>query len=296
MAVYSIKDLEKLSGIKAHTIRIWEKRYQLLNPKRTDTNIRYYVDEDVKILLNAALLNRNGYRISKIACMDKEQLNDAVLKISAKEDNTEVQSDALTLAMLEMDEVKFDATIQMKIEEIGFKQTMLEVILPFLNRLSVLWMTGSIMPVQENFIAGLIRQKIYVAIDQLPPHPRNAPPFMLFLPEGETQELSMLFIHYLLRAEDFHVINLGQNVSLEDLKQACKIRQPKYVFTLLNTALMKKSVKEFIDELSLYCRFCEIIVSGVQVSRHNIKSQKNYVVLASLDEIMDHINQLKSRV
>lgn len=291
MAIYSIRDLEKLSGVKAHTIRMWEKRYQLLKPRRTDTNIRYYLDEDVKVLLNTALLNRNGYKISKIAKMTAEEMSDAVLMISAKEDNMEAQSDALTLAMLELDEAKFNATLQKKIDEIGFKETMLQVILPFLNRLSILWMTGSIMPVQENYIAGLIKQKIYVAIDQLPLK-RQGKKFMLFLPEGEDQELSLLFVHYLCRNYGHHVVNLGQNVSLEDLRQACKIHQPEYLFTLLNTGLMKQPIKEYIEDLSLYCRNAEIIISGLQLSRYQIKSQKNYHVLNNLDEIIQFVDNL----
>ncbi len=292
MAVYSIRDLEKLSGVKAHTIRIWEKRYQLLQPRRTETNIRYYLDEDVKILLNAALLNRNGYKISKIAKMDEEELNDAILQISARQDNQQVQSDALTLAMLELDEAKFNATIQKRIDTSGFKETMLKVILPFLNRLNVLWMTGSVMPVQENYVAGLIRQKMYVAIDALPLPKRKASSFILYLPEGENQELSLLFIHYLLRHDGYQVLNLGQNITLKDLQQACDIHRPDYIFTLLNTGLMRLPIKEYIEELSLYCRSSEIIVSGLQVTRLGIKSNKNYHVLNGLEEIMKFLSEL----
>ena len=158
VAVYSIRDLETLSGVKAHTIRMWEKRYGLLTPQRTDTNIRYYLDKDVKMLLNAALLNRHGYKISRIACMTQRQMHDAVLEITEKKVDRELHSDTLTLSMLDLDEEKFDAIIRQRIRDYGFKVTMMEVIFPFLNRLNVLWMTGSIMPVQENYIAGLIRQ------------------------------------------------------------------------------------------------------------------------------------------
>ena len=150
------------------------------------------------------------------------------------------------------------------------------------------------MPVQENYIAGLIRQKIYVAIDSLPLQRRIEPTFLLYLPEGENQELSLLLIHYLLRHEGYHVINLGQNVSLDDLKDARKIYQPDYVFTLLNMGLMKLPVKEYIEELSLYYRTSQIIVSGVQVSRQQIRSSKNYHILNGLDDIMDFISKIES--
>ena len=292
MAIYSIRDLETLSGIKAHTIRIWEKRYGLLHPKRTDTNIRYYLDEDVKFLLNIALLNRNGYKISKIAKMKEEQVRQAVLEISADKENVAVQSDALTLAMIEMDEQNFNAIIQQRIEELGFKETMLQVIFPFLNKLGVLWMTGSVSPVQENYIAGLIRQKIFVAIDKLPFSDENSTKVLLYLPEKETQELSILFLHYLLREEGYKVVNLGRSVSISDLKKACSILHPHFIFTMINEGFSRRSVKDYVEELSLHCRESTILLSGIQIAHQKIKSKKNYIVLQSLDEIMEYIQSM----
>lgn len=289
MAVYSIRDLETLSGVKAHTIRMWEKRYGLLNPHRTDTNIRYYLDNDVKMLLNAALLNRHGYKISRIACMSQRQLHEAVLEVSEKKADKELQSDTLTLSMLELDEEKFDATIRLRIEEDGFRKTMLDVIFPFLNRLNVLWMTGSIMPVQENYIAGLIKQKIYVAIDQLPHPERKRGTFIVYLPEGEEHELSTLFIHFLLRDSGFKVVNLGRNVSLDDLLQASEVHHPDYIFTLINEGLFKDSVKDYIEKLALHCRNSTILLSGIQISRQHIKSRKNWITFDGLDEILHYI-------
>lgn len=294
MSVYSIRDLETLSGIKAHTIRIWEKRYGLLKPKRTSTNIRYYVDEDLKYLLNIALLNRNGYKISKIADMAPEDLTAAVLSISASDQSPEVESDALTLAMLEMNEVKFNAIVQKRIVELGFEKTMTEVIFPFLNRLSILWMTGSVAPVQENYIAGLIKQKIYVAIEGLP-EKSNRESFILYLPEGERQELSLLFIHYVLKSKGFKVINIGNDISLSDLSTACSIHQPDYIFTLINDGIPRTPVKDYVEELSLYCRQSTIMLSGVQLARHQIKSRKNYHVFADLDEILNFIEGIPAQ-
>ncbi|MCB0687313.1 MAG: MerR family transcriptional regulator [Saprospiraceae bacterium] len=292
MAVYSIRDLETLSGVKAHTIRMWEKRYGLLTPQRTDTNIRYYLDKDVKMLLNAALLNRHGYKISRIACMTQRQMHDAVLEITEKKVDRELHSDTLTLSMLDLDEEKFDAIIRQRIRDYGFKVTMMEVIFPFLNRLNVLWMTGSIMPVQENYIAGLIRQKIYVAIDSLPHPTQPRGTFVLYLPEDEEHELSSLFIQFLLRDNNFRVINLGRNVSLDDLIQATDIHRPEYIFTLINEGHFKESVKEYIERLSLHCRNSIILLSGIQISQQQIKSRMNWVTFDGLDDILDYINDL----
>ncbi|MDH3652025.1 MAG: MerR family transcriptional regulator [Saprospiraceae bacterium] len=292
VSVYSIRDLETLSGIKAHTIRIWEKRYGLLKPRRTDTNIRYYLDGDLKYLLNIALLNRNGYKISKIASMNTDDVTEAVLKISADDHTTEIESDALTLAMLEMNEVKFNAIVQKRINENGFEKTMAEVIFPFLNRLSILWMTGSVSPVQENYIAGLIKQKIYVAIDRLPAEARRQT-FILYLPEGEHQELSLLFIHYVLRSLGFKVINLGKDISLNDLSTACDIHKPEFIFTLVNEGIPRTPVRDYVEELSLYCRQSKVMLSGIQLNRQNIKSRKNYLVFDDLDEILAFIHNIE---
>jgi DNA-binding transcriptional MerR regulator len=150
VAIYSIKDLEKLSGIKAHTIRVWEQRYDIINPERTPTNIRYYKDEDLKFLLNIALLNKNGIKISKIAKMSKSEIAEKVAAISEINFEYGTQLDALTISMIEMDEYKFDRIISTNIQQIGFERTMLEVIHPFLDKLGVLWLTGSINPVQEK--------------------------------------------------------------------------------------------------------------------------------------------------
>ena len=200
MAVYSIRDLEKLSGIKAHTIRIWEQRYGIIEPQRTKTNIRYYEDDDLKFLLNIALLNKNGIKISKIAKMSKGEVAEKVAAISEINFEYGTQLDALTISMIEMDEFKFDRIVSTNIQQLGFERTMLEIIYPFLDKLSLLWLTGSINPVQENFMSYLIRQKIIVAIDNEPlPSNKSSNKFMVYLPEGERQELSLLFMHYLLK-------------------------------------------------------------------------------------------------
>lgn len=271
---------------------MWEKRYGLLNPQRTDTNIRFYLDKDVKMLLNAALLNRHGYKISRIACMSQSQMREAVLEISEKKVDTDLQSDTLTLSMLELDEEKFDATIRQRIEKHGFKETMMKVIFPFLNRLNVLWMTGSVMPVQENYIAGLIKQKIYVAIDSLPHPAKPRGTIIVYLPEGEEHELSTLFIHFLLREGNFKVVNLGRNISLDDLIQASDIHQPDYIFTLINEGNFKASVKDYLERLSLHCRNSTILLSGIQISRQQIKSRKNWITFDGLDEILSYIENI----
>lgn len=295
MAVYSIKDLEKLSGIKAHTIRVWEQRYSILEPQRTKTNIRYYQDEDLKYLLNIALLNKNGIRISKIAEMSKEEVAEKVAAISEINFEYGTQLDALTISMIEMDEYKFDRIVSTNIDQLGFERTMLEVIYPFLDKLSVLWLTGSINPVQENFMSYLIRQKLIVAIDKEPlPSGQSIKKFLIFLPEGEKQELSMLFMQYLVKSRQHHVIYLGQDIGPADLKDACGIQRPDYIFTMITENFARESVQQYVDKLAKNFPDIHIMLSGYQVVAQHITPPENVSILRSLDETMDFLNKIKA--
>lgn len=296
MAVYSIKDLEKLCGIKAHTIRIWEQRYGIVKPKRTKTNIRYYMDSDLKILLNVALLNRNGYKISKIAEMTPEEVAEKVSAISVIDFDGDAQLDALMLSMIEMDELKFDRIVSTNIRQIGFERTMLEVIYPFLDKLSLMWLTGSIVPAQENFISNLIRQKIMVAIDSLPHSAgRACDKFFVYLPEGEKQELSILFMHYLIKCRGNQVIYLGQNISTNDLIDAYRIAKPNYIFTMITETYANKPVQQYVNQLSESFPEASILLSGYQVVAQDVESSANITVLKSLFEAIEMLNEIKDK-
>ncbi len=296
MAIYSIKDLEKLSGIKAHTIRVWEQRYGLIEPKRTKTNIRYYQDDDLKLILNIALLNKNGIKISRIARMNREEIADKVSAISEVNFEFGTQLDALTISMIEMDEYKFDRIVTMNVQKIGFERTMIEIIHPFLDKLSLLWLTGSIHPVQENFISYLIRQKIVTAIDNEPfVIGKHVKKFLLFLPEGETQELSLLFLHYLLKSRRNQVIYVGQDMSIIDLQDVFKIHQPDYMYTMITETFLKEPVQKYIDTLAATFTSTQILVSGYQVITQNVKSNNRITVLKSLDQTIQYLDLLNER-
>jgi DNA-binding transcriptional MerR regulator len=298
VAIYSIKDLEKLSGIKAHTIRIWESRYGIINPKRTKTNIRYYQDEDLKFVLNIALLNKNGIKISKIAKMSKREIAEKVAAISEINFENATQLDALTLSMIEMDEYKFDRIISTNIQQLGFERTMLEVIYPFLDKLGVLWLTGSINPVQENFMSYLIRQKIIVAIDQEPlVQPDNdVKKFLIYLPEGEKQELSILFMQYLVKSRRNAVIYIGQEITLADLKDACNIHQPDYIFTMITETFAKEPVQNYVDKLAANFPASQVLLSGYQVVAQKVEPPSNVSILKSLDQTLLFLDTLQHTV
>lgn len=294
VAVYSIKDLEKLSGIKAHTLRIWEQRYGLITPKRTQTNIRYYDDDDLKFILNIALLNRNGYKISRIAKMTKADITEKVASISEINFEYGTQLDALTLSMIEMDEYKFERIVTANIQQLGFERAMLEVIYPFLDKLSLLWLTGSINPVQENFISYLIRQKLIVAIDKIPlPAGKQVKKFLLYLPEGERQELTMLFMHYLVKARGHHVVYLGQDISLTDLRDAHNILSPDFVFTMITETFGKEPVQRYVDKLCGVFPQSRVLLSGYQVVAQNVKPPSNGLLVSSLDQTLVFLENVR---
>ena len=232
MGNYSIKDLEKLSRVKAHTIRIWEKRYGLLDPARSGTNIRSYSDSDLRKLLNIALLNDNGFKISHIATFDDEAIRAHVTELESSEKGAVDQVESLILAMTEMDEARFEKVMANSILRSGFEHTMLEVIQPFLQRVGVLWLIDAVKPGQEHFISSLLRQKVISAIDGLVPIVRERPKTILFfLPEGELHELGLLFAHYLARKHGHHAIYLGQSVPFEDLMAVVEYRKPSVMVT-----------------------------------------------------------------
>ncbi|MBT8220837.1 MAG: MerR family transcriptional regulator [Bacteroidia bacterium] len=293
MSVYSIKDLEKLSGIKAHTIRIWEQRYSLLHPKRTDTNIRYYLEDDLKLLLNVALLNRNGYKISKIAKLTHEEIIRKVEEISSNTTEQLSQVDALTMAMIEMDEYKFDRIITANIHQIGFERTVIEVIQPFLEKLSVLWLTGSVNPCQENFITCLIRQKLLVAIDNEPVSlGSDVKKFVLFLPENVNQELSLLLLQYLIKARKHRVIYLGNGIHPDDLSQVAEIVKPDYFFTIISEFFNEEDILKYIKQITNRTGNIDILITGLSSYNNGLTDIPNIQLLKSLDETIAFLDKV----
>ncbi len=293
MAIYSIKDLEKLCGVKAHTIRIWEQRYGLIVPKRTKTNIRYYQDEDLKLLLNIVYLNKNGTKISMIAKMSPQEISNKVSNNPAIQVENDAHLNALTISMIEMDELKFHHVMSKNIKDRGFEKTMLEVIYPFLEKLGVLWLTGSVTPAQENFMTCMIRQKILMAIDQLPiKSGRGVRQFMIFLPEGENQELSLMFMHYLIKSRCHRVMYMGLNNSTQDLQDAYEIRRPSYLFTMISETYTQQPVQKYVDQLADTFAESQVLLSGYQVVSQSIRKPSNVTLLGSLGETISFLDEL----
>ncbi len=292
MSTYSIKDLEQLSGIKAHTLRIWEQRYNLLNPKRTDTNIRFYDDDDLKLILNVALLNDNGYKISKIASMDPEEMRAEVMKLTDRTLTHDDQIHALTICMIEMDEERFDKVLSTNILKLGFEQTMMNIVYPFMSKIGVLWQTGAINPAHEHFISNLVRQKLIVAIDGQVPSGVGKK-FLLFLPEGELHEISLLFASYLIKSKGNKVVYLGQNTPHEDLMTVYKIHEPDYMLAVITTSPSSEFAQEYLNKLSADFPKPQILVTGYQVIGQDFVMPPNVKLMnyiRDIKELLDEVN------
>ena len=279
---YFIKDIENITGIKAYTLRIWEQRYGMLVPKRTETNIRYYEEADLKYMMNIAILNANGIKISRIAHMDRDEVQRKTLSISENNSGQQSQISTLTSAMFDFDEREFNKTLSINILQLGMEQTTTQIIFPFLQHLGVMWLSGTIHIAHEHFITNLIKQRIFVAIDQLNIIPNaNAKKFLLFLPNGENHELSLLLASYLLRANGKNVLYLGTSTPLEDLNKIHKLHNPDYVFCALTNPNSSMPVQVYLNTLSRSWPNTQILVTGSQVvKRRDLKIPENCRVIA----------------
>jgi DNA-binding transcriptional MerR regulator len=288
MSNYSIKDLEQLSGIKAHTLRIWEQRYDILKPNRTDTNIRSYDDENLKLVLNIALLKDHGYKISEIAKMSLDEMAKEVMLISDKQINYPDQIHALTIAMLDLDEERFEKIISTNTLQFGFENMMINIIYPFLSRIGTLWITGSIGPAQEHFISNLIRQKLIVAIDgQLPSLRPGSKKYLLFLPEGELHETSLLFANYIIRARQNKVVYLGQSLPFNELVFAYNVHKPDYLMTVVTSVPAQDEIQKYVYKLAHTFPESKILITGYQVIGQDIDCPDNVEILTQIRSLID---------
>jgi DNA-binding transcriptional MerR regulator len=287
---YSIKDLEQLSGIKAHTLRIWEQRYDFIKPKRTDTNIRYYDDSDLKLILNVSLLKENGHRISNISKMQYDDMQSEVIKLTEKKLSYPEQIHSLTLAMIDHDEERFEKIMSTIILQLGFEMTMIKVIYPFLIKIGVLWQTGAISPSQEHFISNLIRQKIIVAIDGLfIPSYDYKKKYLLFLPEEEMHELSLLFSSYIIKSRKNKVIYIGQSTPFSDIIAIYNQLKPDYLLTVLTTHPQPCHVQPYLDKLSQTFHNTVVLISGRQVLDEGVRMGRNMHILNKLEDLIEFV-------
>ncbi len=292
---YAIKDLERLSGIKAHTLRIWEQRYGILKPERTDTNIRYYTADDLKRILNISLLNNNGFKISKIAKLPDEEIirhAQSILNNYSKESD---QIDNLVLCMMEMNEAKFEKIISNCIIHFGFENTIEKIVFPFMRQIGNMWQVGLVNPAQEHFISHLVRQKIIVGIDGLFPEPLTNPKtFLLYLPSNELHELGLLYCHFLIKSKGHKCLYLGQSVPFDDIVSVSDVAPADVIVTTFTNRMEGIGTQEYLNNLSKSFANSQIMVSGRVFFDGNeqIELPKNVILFESHEQFKNVLHSV----
>lgn len=290
---FTIKELESLSGIKAHTIRIWEQRYQFLKPSRTATNIRRYNNEELKTLLTVALLNKYGYKISRIDEMPPEQRTEAALHLQEPDAHNEYIINELIGCMVDMKNISFERLLNQQIERDGIERTITGTIFSFLERVGILWQTNRLRPVQEHVVSAIIRQKIINAIENLPLPERETPLFTLFLPEGEHHELGLLFVYYLLRKQGLATIYLGANVPVKDIEYFAQVRRPDYFYFHITSFPNVARFQRLVQQIQRSASGSALILSGYMAQLYRKQAGENITLLQSLNAVQSYIEAIK---
>ncbi|POY36522.1 MerR family transcriptional regulator [Flavobacterium alvei] len=261
-SVFSIKDLENLSGIKAHTIRIWEKRYNILEPMRSNTNIRNYDTHNLQKLLNIVLLHNYGYKISRIAEHSSEKIELLVREIISEKSTKNHAINAFKMAMMNFDQVLFFKTYSNLLSEKSFREVFYEVFIPLMNEIGLLWQSGTITPAQEHFISYLIKQKLLVNIEkiQVLEPTRNDKVFVLYLPENEIHELGLMYLNYEILLNGYKTIYLGESVPIESLKDMKQYYDNIVYVAYLTVQPTKDEVNTYLQEIAT-----EIMTADSQV-------------------------------
>jgi MerR family transcriptional regulator, light-induced transcriptional regulator len=268
MNFFSISDIENLTGIKAHTLRIWEQRYNLLTPKRKESKHRLYDNEDLKYILRVAFLYHNGYRISRIASLPEEEVKKLALDTNSGQENYQVFINQLTEASIDFDQQRFEKILHNLILHLGFDKTVVQILFPLLNKIGLLWMTDKVSPAQEHFASALVIKKILVATDGLDRSPDDdLRKVLLFAPEGEHHEIPVLFMQYLLKRNGVFSISVGKNVPLEVLRDFCLQHPITQLYCHLVTNLLSSDLNAYLAKLSQAFPDKEIYFSGPQARK-----------------------------
>ncbi len=296
MAHYSIKNLEEISNQKAHTIRIWEQRYGLLTPRRTDTNIRYYDDKQLKKLLNVCALMGEGMKISKISKLTDSQINDAIQKIMDAASEKEVQFQTIInqalIAVSAFDEMSFEKIFSNAILRFGLKDTYLKVIYPMLVRVGLMWSKDDIMPAQEHFFSNLIKQKLFASIDATPLPQTPDQTWVLFLNEMEDHEIGLLMASYILRVHGKKVIYLGQKVPYDNITKVIDACKPTHLYTFYVKNYIEEDVKDLFSKLGKNYKNLQLCFSGKQSSLQETLKKNKVTWIQDIDALLNIVKNI----
>lgn len=290
MGVYSISDLAELTGLKTHTLRVWEKRYGLLKPQRTDSNIRYYQDSDLKVLMLVLNLYNHGVRISRIAEMTPEEMEAESLLVSiGKED----EEDRLLRSLVELDISTVDTILDQYIRNKGFEVTLMNLILPVLEKMELMWLSGTIEEAHEACFRELIKRKTIRELDAVP-HNCKGPRVIMFLPSGNQQELSHLFMHYFLRKQGLCITDMGCNISIDCASYALQKSNAECIL-IVNADPVHWRFKPFIKELVSRTSL-PIVVSGRAADDDWNQYEGQVIIFDSIEETLRFVSRLQENL
>ena len=290
MGSYSISDLSDLTGVKTHTLRVWEKRYGLLKPRRTESNIRFYEDQDLHTLQMVLTLYRHGVRISRIAEMTPAEMESESLRLTSARESEETK---LLHSLHELDVTAMDTLLENKIRRDGFEQTLLTLILPVLSKLEVMWLSGSIEDAHETCFIELVKRKTNREIDTLPNH-CEGPKVIMFLPKGNQKELSHLFMHYFIRKQGLCVTDMGCDVNLDCACSALRKCNAQCVVIVNEDPVhwqFAPFIKDLVNRTSL-----PIIVSGRAAEDAWGQYQGRVIVIDTIDETLRFVSHLQQNL
>lgn len=284
---FTIKDIENLSGIKAHTLRIWEQRYQLFIPKRKESKHRYYDNEDLKHILRISQLYHNGLKISKIAQLPASSILSMAMEPYLGKQNTDVYIHRLIEASIDFDEERFEELFEQALKQFGLEVTIIDVMYAFLERIGLLWLTDHVIPAQEHFASNIIKRKIISALDALKTKPSpSSGTYVLFTPEGEQHEIPLLLNHYLMKASGKKCIYMGVDVPFDDIDIYVKLKNPKYLYFHAITHLYEQPMDDLLKQLKRKFSQQEIIMSGPLTKEVTLNIQ-GVTLLRSMTEMLE---------
>jgi DNA-binding transcriptional MerR regulator len=289
MRHYSIYELEKLTGIKTATLRVWERRYNIIKPKRTETNRRWYDDDDVKRLLNISVIYHSGIKISKIAKYTESELEEKVVLLTSDSSGSDIYINSLIVAMLSFNSNAVNETLLRSIINSGFEETFSNVVFPFLRRIGIMWHTGSVNTGAEHFITNIFRGRLISAIDSLPPaNDPKSKRVIMFLPDNEIHEMGLLFYSYLIRKWGHEVLYLGQTTPFFALTEASEKWHSDILVTGVLSNLSISEPHEYLNNLSSAFKSQKILVSGSLADEPVIEKYKNIYSIRSVSDLKKH--------
>ncbi len=292
--IFSIKDLENLCGVKAHTIRIWEKRYNLLSPDRTETNIRTYNLKSLRKLLNVTYLVNSGYKISRISKLNETEINEYVRSIVTDNSTKSQAINSFKISMLNFDLELFLGTYEQLESKRNFRQIFADVFIPLLKEIGLLWQTDTISPAHEHFVTNLIKQKLLLNIEKLQysKPSKNNKAFVLFLPENEIHELGLLYVNYEILLHGYKAIYLGPSIPLDSLPNMLSFHQNTVFVSYFTIKPEKDNISKYVDDFNkAICaqRVSEFWMLGKQIMHISKSSAPNHRYFESISALITEL-------